>query len=395
MLNPFYGELLLHPSPLEISGNKCSHNCCYCFSNIRCESRSADIPAFVNALKKSHQRKTFTHNLIQDGYSICVSNRTDPFSKTNVLETRTIFKYLSQMQNGVFVQTKGGENFYEIVDMLNAAGKKNVLFYFTITSKKDEVSKRIEPGAPIYQERLKQADIARKNGFEVIFAFNPICEEWMSREDHEQIHSDAKNSGVEHFIYQRLHMSSNDIKRFSQDRLSRFDDGILQKALVRKKNEGQAYLQELIVGKINEGKKVLAFGMPYRTDFFTDVRKCLGKCFPSMYDFVNYAHDSEKNIFDFDDFKNALGINNEEIFNETYNGLSAYILRVARNVWKGNDEAQSVKNMIDVLKVYWKEKRISGSPQNNFLFQRIENDENEVKLYFDKNIHKLERTKKL
>lgn len=392
MIEPFYGEFLLHPAPLEISGNTCSHNCCYCFSNIRRSARYADTKGFCNQMRKKGESKTFTSKLIRDGYSICLSNRTDPCSKTNIAETDTILKYLVNEKNGIFVQTKGGDNFYKVVDFLKSNGKDNVVFYFTITSRNEGICKKIEPGAPIYSERLKQIEYAKKHGYSVICAFNPIVEEWMPRNDYDETFSEMTGLGVRHFIYQRLHMTGADVKKFTEQRLKRFDDGILDKAC-RKKNNGQSYLQELLLSKMDSGVNVLAFGMPYKTDFFTEIRLKLGLCFPSMYDFINYCFDSGKNVFTFDDFINSLDVMNKTAFTNNYNGLSAYILRVARQVWKGNDEAQGVKNMIDVLRIYWNDKRISGSPQNNLLFQRI--DGSDCALYFDGNIHRESRTIKM
>jgi DNA repair photolyase len=389
MIDLFHGEFLLHPAPLEISGNTCSHSCAYCFSNIRCGERYADIKSFINSLNNAYKENTLSATLVNRGYSICLSNRTDPFSKSNHIITDTWLKYLVNKENGIFFQTKGGEKYCESIDYLHANGKENIVSYFTVTSRKNDISKKIEPGAPCYEDRLNQIKHAKELGHVVIVAFNPLCEEWMPKEDFDITVKEMMDVGVNHFIFQRLHMTKTDIKGFSNDRLLRFGEE-LEKATVRKNNIGQAYLQERLLS-ISDKTNALAFGMPYKTDFFIDVRNKLGKCFPSNYDFINYCHEKGKGIYDFNDYAKALNVLDNEIFNTEFKGLSAYILRVARQVWKGNKEAQSVKTLIDVLKIYWDDKRISGSPQNNFLFQRVIDSET-PSVYFDGDIKRECRT---
>ena len=211
----------------------------------------------------------------------------------------------------------------------------------------------------------------------------------MPKDEYNKTFNMFVDAGVNHFIYQRLHMNSSDIKRFSQDRLYRF--GVELEKATKRKGNGQQYLQECLTEKLNSGVNVLAFGMPYKTDFFVDIRRQLGKCFPSNYDFFNYCFERGKGTYTFEDFITALGVNNDIVFNTEFKSLSAYILRVARNVWKGNKEAQSVKTLIDVLKIYFNDRRVSGSPQNNLLFQKV-SDAKETTLYFDGEIHRGERT---
>ena len=383
MIDLFYGEFLLHPAPLELSGNTCSHSCAYCFSNIRCGERYANVTSFINSVKKAPKENTLSAILLNRGYPICISNRTDPFSRSNISVTDTWMKYLINMENGIFFQTKGGEKYCQTMDYLSANGKKNIVSYFTVTSRNDDVLKKIEPGAPKYRERLQQIKHAVKHGSLVIVAFNPLCVEWMNEEDFNTTVSEMIDAGVNHFIFQRLHMSSNDIKKFTPDRLSRFGDE-LQKATVRKRNEGQLYMQERLLSIIDK-TNALAFGMPYRTEFFKDVRLKLGKCFPSNYDFINYCFENGTRVYNFNDYITSLNLDSDDVFNTEFNGLSAYILRVARQVWKGNKEAQSVRTLKDVLKIYFSDKRISGSPQNNLLFQRV-SDVSEPSIYFDGSI---------
>jgi len=382
MIDPFYGEFLLHPSPLECSGNTCSHNCCYCFSNIRRSCRYSNIKQTLTQLKNFQSSNTYKNTLIKEKYSICLSNRTDPFSKTNYIETLSMLEYLKNLENGIFFQTKGGYGIDEAFDILK--DKKNILFYITITSKNNDILKLIEPNAPSYEEKLELIKKAKNNGYNVIVAFNPVVKNWLPEKDFYDIVSDVNKIGVKNFIFQKLYLSKNDIKGFTEDRKKRFEDEILIDA-VKKTSENQYYLQSLVIELIKRGNNAVAFGMPFKTDLFKDIRSTLGKCFPSNYDVINYCFDNKVKQITFNDYKKVLNENQNDLFNKEFKGLSTYIFRIARQVWKGNDKIQSIRTINDVLNAYWNYKQISGSLQNNKLFSvaQEKDDENNLILNFN------------
>ena len=382
MIDPFYGEFLLHPSPLECSGNTCSHNCCYCFSNIRRSCRYSNIKQTLTQLKNFQSSNTYKNTLIKEKYSICLSNRTDPFSKTNYIETLSMLEYLKNLENGIFFQTKGGYGIDEAFDILK--DKKNILFYVTITSKNNDILKVIEPNSPSYEEKIELIKKAKNNGYNVIVAFNPVVKNWLPEKDFYDIVSDVNKIGVKNFIFQKLYLSKNDIKGFTEDRKKRFEDEILIDA-VKKTSENQYYLQSLVIELIKRGNNAVAFGMPFKTDLFKDIRGTLGKCFPSNYDVINYCFDNKVKQITFNDYKKVLNENQNDLFNKEFKGLSTYIFRIARQVWKGNDKIQSIRTINDVLNAYWNYKQISGSLQNNKLFSvaQEKDDENNLILNFN------------
>lgn len=382
MIDPFYGEFLLHPSPLECSGNTCSNNCCYCFSNIRRSCRYSNIKQTLTQLKNFQSSNTYKNTLIREKYSICLSNRTDPFSKTNYIETLSMLEYLKNLENGIFFQTKGGYGIDEAFDILK--DKKNILFYVTITSKNNDILKVIEPNAPSYEEKIELIKKAKNNGYNVIVAFNPVVKNWLPEKDFYDIVSDVNKIGVKNFIFQKLYLSKNDIKGFTEDRKKRFEDEILIDA-VKTPSENQYYLQSLVVELIKRGNNAVAFGMPFKTDLFKDIRSTLGKCFPSNYDVINYCFDNKVKQITFNDYKKVLNENQNDLFNKEFKGLSTYIFRIARQVWKGNDKIQSIRTINDVLNAYWNYKQISGSLQNNKLFSvaQEKDDENNLILNFN------------
>lgn len=354
---------MLHPSPLEFSGNTCSHNCCYCFSNIRRPERYCKLNSDLNFIRKKGGT-SFKSHLFNSGFSICVSNRSDALSDSNWPDTVSFLKNMNEKQNGYFIQTKGGkkqDEFFKII-----SGKKNIVFYVTITTINEDIRERTEPGAPSYSERMRLCEMAKAKGYPVIIAINPICEEWMPKNDLKTLISDAEKIGVTHFIFQKLHMTRSDIKLFSKNRIDRFEEEVLRKAVEKKIS--QAYLQDCVISLIDKGLMPLAFGMPFITNFFDEIHNTLGKSFKGNYDFFKYVNGNNLKTVYFSDYYESV---KNECYELEFKGLSAYILRVARNVWKGNEKAQNVKCLKDVLKIYWNDKRISGSPQNNFLFSKI------------------------
>ena len=367
---------------MECSGNTCSNNCCYCFSNIRRSCRYSNTKQTLTQLKNFQSSNTYKNTLIREKYSICLSNRTDPFSKTNYIETLSMLEYLKNLENGIFFQTKGGYGIDEAFDILK--DKKNILFYVTITSKNNDILKVIEPNAPSYEEKIELIKKAKNNGYNVIVAFNPVVKNWLPEKDFYDIVSDVNKIGVKNFIFQKLYLSKNDIKGFTEDRKKRFEDEILIDA-VKKTSENQYYLQSLVVELIKRGNNAVAFGMPFKTDLFKDVRSTLGKCFPSNYDVINYCFDNKVKQITFNDYKKVLNENQNDLFNKEFKGLSTYIFRIARQVWKGNDKIQSARTINDILNAYWNYKQISGSLQNNKLFSvaQEKDDENNLILNFN------------
>lgn len=377
MITPFIGEFLIHPAPIDCSGNTCSHNCLYCFANNRRGCRIDNLKSTINLLKKYPQSKSYTGALIREGYPFCLSNISDPFSKTNIEQTKGIFQYLNNMPNGIFFQTKGGDRIHEAIELIKE--KKNVVFYFTITTLNDELSKKIEPGAPVSSERIKMAYELKKQGYEIIIAINPCVKEWITENEIIDFAIENKKHGITHYIFQQLHLG----KEYKNDKISKLPNGkqTVETGLNHNKKPytGQLYVQKIVMRLINEVKvNALWFGMPYNTDFFTDINKKLGKSFPSLYHFFNHCVNNDlKEVFH-SDYIQSLSVGNESFFNKEFTGIPAYIFRINRGLWKNNPQVQGLRTINDLLKIFWNEKRLANSPQNNFvMFEKTDQKDNE------------------
>jgi DNA repair photolyase len=267
--------------------------------------------------------------LLEAGYPVCMSNRTDPFSASNVAHSLAVLKILAQRENGIFFQTKGGTGLDDAFDILG--NKKNVVFYITITTKNESVRKRMEPGAPKYEDRVELARRAKMAGYEVIVAINPCFEPWMPEQDLVSVESDLASVGVDRFIFQRLMLNKKDVNKFTGFRASQFADGETDAAC---KKSG-IYHQAQVERQLAKGLHALSFGMPFKTDFFGSVRDCLGKSMPSNYDFFNWCFTSGKKILTFGDYMSCIfGGDRSDLLTFRGREMQNYIMGYDRAVWK-------------------------------------------------------------
>jgi len=379
MINPFIGEFLVNPTPLEYSGNTCSHYCLYCFANCRKQSIEAKFKQTLSVLKGYPKSRTFTAELLRNGCPISLSNRTDPFSKTNIDQTISLFQYFNNMPNGLFFQTKGGERIFEALKYIES--KKNVCVYITITTLDDKLSKVIEPNAPKTSERIAMAKQLKKLGYEIMIGINPVVEEWISENDIMALAKDLKEVGITHYFFQTLHFRSTD--EIAINKILKIPNGkeIIEKAIKVHKPPftAQKYLQKVCFRLINElQSNAVWIGLPLPNHTFDKLKAKLTKPFPSIYDFFNSCENRNNELIYFEDFKKSMTAGNEILFEKQYSYIQSYIFRINRNLWKGNEKIQSIRTMSELLNIFWNETKLPRSPQHNkIMFQVLkENGKN-------------------
>ncbi len=389
MVNVFVGEFLFHPCPLEISGNTCSHNCIYCFANIRNTKRECKVKSTLNYLS-SYSDKTYLKTLLNEGFPICFSNKSDPFSKNNYVQTLAIFEHLMARPNGVFIQTKGGHG---IDDCLQIIGDhRNIVWYITVTTLNDGIRQKIDPNAPPTLERIALAEKLHNMGFMVIVAFNPLVEEWMPMTDLETICNRLKSCGIKHIIHEPLHINKKEADTFSQHKKDIYGEKVLLDACDLRRNV--QYSRNATKYFMDNGFVPFKLAMPYRTNFFNDIREKLGPIFPNQWDFINYVFEKwdGKNSMEvtFSDYEKAITRHKKEFFYKPFVGSQMYMVRHAFNQWKGNDDVQAENTLIGVMKFHWNVRQCRTSMQNNALFKKITFNGNDkldsdgnIILYFD------------
>jgi DNA repair photolyase len=393
MIQEFIGEFMFHPAPLELSGNTCSHNCCYCFANIRKGERILNLKSVIKQINKP-DIKTFKDALIAEGYPICLSNKTDPFSTSNYIQTIAIAQQLSKIPNGIFIQTKGGKGIDEFLQALNH--KKEIIFYITITTLNETIRKRIEPNAPPTDERFQLADKLKKLGYHVIIALNPVLEKWMPLTDLEIFMQKCRDIDINYICTEALHLNPREVDSFSEARKSQFEPDELEYSVNRK--TFQDYVKKMIPILIKNGFETVKLGMPYKSKFYKPIREVFGHIFPNQYDIINYANEKGTGVYSFDDFYNV-SVDNKPFFEREFKQVNAYLVKMNIHQWADDEFAKSVFSLKEVLRYIWNQNKLPASMQRNQAFRTIVgdglkpiNDANgNVQLYFDAGVYPTER----
>lgn len=373
MLEPFKGELFIHPAALDYSGNTCSNACAYCFASLRSEDRRAQIRKLSNLCLGKADGTSHTDWLFNNGYPICVSNRSDPFATSNKDNTGVALQLLDMVDNGIFFQTKGLSNGVDY-SLLDGFKKNNVVMYITIDTIRDDICKRIEPGAPLPRARIELAKYAKSRGWEVIIGLNPLVKEWLPEADIIALEDELAESGINRYLAMPLSLNSSDVKVMNAARRGRFEESVLKSAIDH--DEAWTHWNEQY-WRMNTKDGIHVYSVNGWKPCHMDDLACakLGKHMNSVQHFVDFAWDenakSGRNVFTFNDFSAVMTAGNPEMLTYEHSDLYKYIMCVNRAVWKAGGLAKSAKSFIDVYRVLWNESRIAHSPQNIKVFTVI------------------------
>jgi hypothetical protein len=317
--------------------------------------------------------------LLRDGYPICISNRSDPFTERNCRDTLALCQHLVNIPNGIYIQTKCGPGMDEA---LNILGEKKPVIYITVTTIRDEISRVLEPNAPLPSERLRIAKDLHRRGYLVLIAVNPCAEQWMPREDLEALCVQLKASGIRHVVIEMLDMSRNRLKILPKSRIDRMGAAALEDC---RTGRVRGYVRECTEYLIKAGMSVCKKGMPFRTSIFDDIKARLGKTMPVMQDFVNYCIDNRKDgPVTFAEFDKVIRQGRGGVFDVSISGSSIrdYLLRAGFVSWKAN---QHVPTHRDLLRIVWNDPRHRISIQKHCLFRLTDkkDPEGNAVLWFD------------
>lgn len=376
MIDLFKGEFLFHPIPMEMSMNACSHRCVYCFANLRNSAREFDMRSFASDMSRIHNG-SFVHRKMLQGYPVCLSNSTDPFSNNNEAFTEGVLEYFKLNKIRVYFQTKGGRNALRLIR--NYGLRSSV--YITMTTDSDEISKRIEPGAPPISERIELAKNLVEDGHEVMVGINPLASEWLSEDRLYQFVERLDKIGVKTFILQLLYTDS----KYDDVYMTRDFAGIDVERYYKRKfaDDARRYFQRSVLD-LSKKYNIIAWNAPVVNKGWSKTAEIYdGKVLPTTQDFINHiAQGRENQEFDvtFEDFYDYMKKPLEQFFDYGYPRLDGYIVSKNRNTWK-NLPVQKLYNIRDFLKVFWfKEFKMKIAPSYNLL---LKNDSSEGILHYN------------
>lgn len=356
MLKPYFGEFLVIPMPLELSLERCSNGCHYCFSNLNGYKAQASAQAIVNHITGFYGRKDLASKLLKNGYPICFSNRSDPFCTRNYRNAVKLCEIMAAYDIDVAFQTKTGPGIDDVLTFMPPS-----MWYISISFDDDSLCRLIEPGAPVISQRLATIRKIVDRGHGVNVGVNPFVPEWIK--DKRRLIEDIKASGAYGVFIEGLHISAEQRRRLK-------GDVIAPEIIARTKSKAidadilREY-ENFCAMAIDADLEVFSFFNTRQTDFWKPYQK-LYKCFPIITDFINYCY-REKNDFDcvdFNDFINVVGGLPKIPFK-----LDSYAFALDRSMKDVNLPVYATGN--DLLKLFWSTPKFNVCPINHPMFAAV------------------------
>lgn len=361
-IQAYSGEFTISPIPLEMSMNYCSHKCAYCFANLNQPGRKLDVKESINKIKNCRKSKSLSSYLLANGYPVLLSNRVDPFAKTNWRQSLSFIEMFNQNGNKLAFQTKGGEGVDDALSMLDY----NACWYISISFWNDEKRKKIEPGAPSINERFELIEKLISRGHHVSVGINPLVEEWLPYGDFEKLYKHLLSLGVHDFWVETLHLNRKQVANMSQKEINSVGVGIIDEAC--KRNRNASYFMMCIEELYNtDGVNVFSMNQPLKSNYFDAYHKLYdGKTLKTTQDFINYCFDKypDGGEIKFHEYYNFM---KQPFYEETFSDADGYAYRIARNIYK-RVVKKPLKSLKEVLEFYWENDEVSKSIGMNSLY---------------------------
>ncbi len=294
-LTPYYGEFLISPIPLELSGNHCSHICDYCFANLGKPGAIFDEKATYRLIDNRESRKVLAAKLLTKKYPVLISNRSDPFSKSNYEQFVPLMKHLTELEIPVSIQTRGGLGIDETLEFLPPS-----VWYVSITHDNEETRNLVERAAPSIEERFELISKLKACGHRVVVGVNPLVPEWIK--NLQSFLADFKAYGVEGVWFERLHLTDHKQRsNLSERAIEALGDDVFTRARKKSFTDDEQAFFTLFIGLCEQMElPYYSIGQPFRSDFFKPYRETYPNSWPTTQEFLNYLIDNNISIFDFE-----------------------------------------------------------------------------------------------
>ncbi|MDR2457030.1 MAG: radical SAM protein [Clostridiales Family XIII bacterium] len=386
MITPFYGEILSHPVPLELSLGKCKYNCAYCFVRLNQSKIKYSPVSLITQLKRAEKRKNITDILLTEGYPILLSNRSDFLSPNIYPLSRATIQLLTDLGYKISFQTKGGRP-HDIKECLDIIDYQSI-WYITVTTLNETLSKKIEPNAPGPGARLEAIKTIVKRGHKVIIGLNPCVEEWHGGKPFDIINK-FRDSGAYGVYIQELHLNSNQSRNLSEHENRNLGEITIKKALASKNDDIVDYIREI-------GSYCSKVGMEVKSDYYnpnskiySSFKEVYSKCFPTFEDIINdfYKQEIDTCFVNFDTFWESLTRVNK--FPDGKYNFRDYIACLNRSLLYNQAIDLSNISFKSLIKFIFGDERIAVGPKilDNFAFVLDDDDylavdEKEIPVYY-------------
>ena len=370
MIRTFTGEILSAPAALEIDMNTCNYDCVYCYAKSLDRPKYFNLKSIVSMLRASQNGKRLIHRLIRTRYSICVCNRTDPFSSVNIKSTIPMIDILLSNGADPMYLTKGGAGIYDVLK-LHEENKKKAVFYFTVTTINPEIARAIEPGAPPPEDRIAMIKDVIKAGHKVIVGINPLLDAWMSKAEVMEFTDRVSALGVSGFWVAGLHFGRNMTSDYATRAISaaaRYGHTGFGKRQFDKAR--QMHVQDCVEAMIAKGYVVHCSLMPYTDDIY-DIYSSVHKIMPVKTTIINHLIRGGKDqLLYFDEYyKITVGDEHRDLFETefSFNDIQQYLFISGFRVSKQLD--RSTVTLKGLLRFMWNvHDRMNKTPKDHILF---------------------------
>ena len=358
MLTPYYGEFLIIPMPLEFSFNPCSNDCSYCFSNLNKYKNKTNEQSVLNKLSKFREKQDTVSKLLQKGYAICFSNKSDPFCASNIDFSIKFLEIATELDIDIAYQTKCSKRIPEILSFVKPA-----IWYVTLSQDNESARQRVEKNTIPIEERLKLIKEIVKKGHKVNVGINPFVPEWINNQ--EDFIKKIKDAGAYGITVEGLHFSHEQKVNFKNWQRQALGEEIIARSLKREPpaDEKNEYLKICDIIK-KQGIDLWSFWNRHVSKMWDPYFKRY-KCFPIVTNFINYVIQNKKDgdILTFKDFVNYSG---GSIPNFEYK-IESYVMSIARNIYR-EKQVPKTGTFLKLMYIFWSENRIKTCPaQHPFL----------------------------
>ena len=368
-LTPFYGEFLMHPIPIHLSGNWCSHNCSYCFANLNVPDRQMNLHDTLLSIKNYHKHDSLLADLLRLKYPVCVSNHVDPFSISNHRQLVPLMRALIEEDIPIYIQTKGGVQsaIDEILEILPQS-----VWYISISHDNEETRSLIEKPTPKIEERFELIKRLKKLGHKVQVGINPLYYGWIKNP--EQYIFNLKDLDVDSVVIQLLGLTNNQIKNIPQKSKVALEPVIKDMRLNCKtvRSDGLRDLLDSFMDKCDDADlDYFVYGDYNYSNALNVVHDVYEKTFPTIQDFINYCHVQKITVFDFQDYWNYFDSWLPDLKHTSHHKYMTSKMQVNQIPFEIPTGKIGYK---EILYMAWLSERISGHPINYVSFAYLVDD---------------------
>lgn len=248
----------------------CQHQCIYCDSRSECyqindfskiQVKENALELLEKELKRKKQKGTIGTGSMNDPYM--------PIEKQTGL-TRNALKIIKKYRYPVHVLTKNSLVLRDI-DLLKEISAVYGAVSFTITTTSDELSRKIEPGAPVSSERFNTMHELSKAGIYTGVLLMPVLPFITdSVENIQSMVEKAKNSGAK-YIIGWMGMTLRDRQRdYYYNQLEKHFPGLKNKYMAKFGNNYSASAQDGVALYNHFKATCKSLALPIKMDFFKD-----------------------------------------------------------------------------------------------------------------------------